>query len=389
MIDLVKQIHEQEANEEDILITDRHIVADRTMHLYRKATFKNCDIEIAPHNAPRFILEKDAVVVFEKCRFVGTLAKPVEGSSTHPAFISAPEDSAITFISCHMENPDSFISSAGAVNLHGCEISYRGSAVSGDDAYKSEGNNSLLMQYAEISKAFGVKMQDAGFTEKNPVGALACWFISADGGEVEMTDCILDCEKNSDYSVALAMEQGALRNCNISGAHKIGAGVLYNCTFDECITISLQVERGNGEATDCRFVNCHMIDTYESALTGCEITGLKDCLSLGLSTAEECSIRNIKPETDGMISLGGSELTNCLFENITLKDDFLLISADNDSSLTGCTFKTCRTTREDLQLISAGGYKGKVIKKWVEDDICYDCTGLDKIIHIESWEEDA
>ena len=47
MLELAKLIHSQQENDEDIVITDRHIVLDRTMRLYGEATFKNCDFEIA------------------------------------------------------------------------------------------------------------------------------------------------------------------------------------------------------------------------------------------------------------------------------------------------------------------------------------------------------
>lgn len=381
MIELAKLIHSQQENDEDIVITDRRIVLDRTMRLYGEMTFKNCDFEIAPRNDSRFILEAESSVTFEDCRFAGALAKPTGGSGVQRAIISGAEDSALTFIKCHMENADSFIHSDGAVNLHGCEISYSGNAASGDEAYKPVSGTPRYTPYAAIGAALS-----RSFAVKNPTGSLLFEFIRADGEEVELTDCTIDCEESDGFSVILPVEHGTLRSCTLRGVLQLEADVLENCTFENCVTVNLQTEDGNNEATDCRFTNCREIIAESADLTDCEFSGMRDNIALENSTAARCIFRDMTPHTDGILDLDSTELTDCTFENITLKKDFYLFDADNDSSLDGCTFKNCRTTRDDLQLVSTGGYRGKLRKKWVEDDICFGCIGLDKVIHLEVWE---
>ena len=114
---------------------------------------------------------------------------------------------------------------------------------------------------------------------------------------------------------------------------------------------------------------------------------MRDNIALENTSVTRCTFRDMAPHTDGIFNLDSADLTDCTFENVTLKNDFYLFDADNESSLDGCTFKNCRTTRDDLQLVSTGGYRGKLRKKWVEDDICYGCIGLYKVIHLEAWED--
>ena len=381
MKELVRLIHSQQENDEDIVITDRHILADRSLHLYGEALFRNCDIEIAPLGTPRFILDDEASVTFENCRFVGTLVKTSNGGMT-PAAITAREGSTLSFIGCHCRNLDSFILSDGEVNMHNCEIIYDGSAVSGDEAYK----NPHAAQSAAIGMASVRMVLEAGFMSGAPAGALLCRFISADSEDVELTDCRFDCRSNTECAVNLSLEHGVLRHCTLKGVYKLEANVLHDCTLEGCTAVSLQTEDETNEAENCRFINCGEIIAESADLTDCEISGLKGSIALENSSVVRCCFRNMTPTADGVFDLDSTELTDCTFENITLKNDHYLFDSDNDSSLDSCMFRNCRTTRDDLQLVSSGGYKGKLRKKWVEDDICSGCTGLDKVIHLESWE---
>ena len=382
MIELAKRIHTLQENDEDVVIEGQHITADRSMRLYGEITFKNCDVEIAPHSAPRFVIESEASVTFENCRFTGEIFDRSRDRGTHPPVITAPEDSTLTFTGCRMENPDDFIRSEGAVELRGCEIRYSGGTASADSTApagsSSPSGTVLLSPFSILQIPFAVR---------KPFGVPVCEFLRADGEDVELTDCTVDCGDNDAFSVIFPMEHGRLRNCRLKGVLQLEADALENCTLENCVTVSLQTEDGNNEATDCRFLNCREIICNYAGLTGCEIIGLRDNFAFENSSATRCTFRDMTPGTDGIIDLDESDMTGCTFENITLKDDRYLFDSDNESSLDGCTFKNCRTTREDLQLVSTGGYKGRLLKQWVEDDICSGCTGLEKVIHIESWEE--
>ena len=386
MTELAKLIHAQQENDEAVVITDRHITLDRTMHIYNDATFKNCDFEIAAHNEPRFVLEAEASATFENCRFVGILTKPSDGSSVHRAVISGAEGSAMTFIGCRMENADSFLYSEGAVNLHGCEIVYHGKAAAGDKAYKPVFKNPFMAQYMEIRQETSRAMQEAGFTAKNPAGALVCWFLSAEGNEVELTDCTVDCEVNGDYSVKISMEHGTLQSCTLKHVHEISADFLESCTLENCVIVNFQTEEGRNEALECRFIGCNEIYAMDAEFSACEFSDIRDEFVSENATLTGCTFCDMTPDTDGAIHIEKTRMDGCVFENITLKNDYYLFSADNDSELDDCTFHKCRTTRDDLQLVSAGGSVGKITRKWVEADICSDCTGLDKVIHLEKWE---
>ena len=381
MKELVKLIHSQQEDGEEIIdIADRHITADRTVHIYDETVFRNCEIEVISHNAPRFIIGEDVSVTFQSCRFIGTLKGQEDGA--HSPVISAEEGSSVTFQNCRFEDTDSILDSDGEVNFLGCEVTCGGKEAHNDKERETASDDQYLPRRSAAVGAIGAMV---AATAKMPFEASKCRLISADGEDVTIANCNFSCEPN-DCRVSLSAPHGDLQNCVLNGIYEIKADILRGCTVKNCITVNIQTEDGFNEATNCRFEDCDKIFATDATFSDCEITNLHSGFTLEESTVTKCAFHDITPDSDGMINLVNTDFNNCAFENITLKNDYYLISSDNGSSLNNCSFKNCRTGREDLELITNGEFEGFFQNRWVEDDICYGCTGLDRVIYLEDWE---
>lgn len=380
MTELAKLIHAKQENDDDVIITDRHVILNHTMRLYGDTEFRNCDFELAPYNDYRFIIENDANVTFENCRFTGMLAKPKDSLGSHRPVIRSSEESTLSFNSCRFENTDSFVRSEGPLTMDGCEIIYHGEAVSGDSEYKPVYNNPYMEPFMNAVNGLG------SVCGNRSDSFLMCWFISADSEDTEINSCSFECENNGDYKVKIKCEHGTVKNCTIGGIFEIEADIMDSCTCENCTTVNLQTEDGNNEASGCTFTGSNEILATDASFSNCIFSNIHESFSSNGSTVSGCTFRDLIPGNDGLFYLENTDFSDCSFENITLKNGYYLFRTDNDSSLDGCTFKKCRTTRDDLQLVSSGGFRSGFGRKWVEEDICTDCTGLDRVIHLEAWE---
>ena len=209
---LYEEAEERKKHHEDIVISDQEIRIGSIRHYYSKTIFKNCDFILDPYDPmfvlskdreppcelarsavmfwPLFLIEKDASVLFENCRFRSRLSIPYGGE--HPPFISAAENSTLTFINCSFKNVSSFIRSDGAVKLRGCEIVYM-------DSY-------IYRRDSDV---------------KDQTDAYPFFFIRANGEDVELTDCSFDCAKSYRFSVKLALAHGKLIDCKLKNVQKV------------------------------------------------------------------------------------------------------------------------------------------------------------------------
>ena len=178
--------------------------------------------------------------------------------------------------------------------------------------------------------------------------------------------------------------KGKITGCefyNFTGCRVANVLILVGTTFENCHRIEVG---GGGETTRvsrCRFIHCKEANVYDGIMECCEFVGLETAF-INLTSVVGCSFSVLKCDFDHIITLEDSNMENCRFEDIELTEDSYLIDATPESSVAHCSFKNCRTAREDLELVHSEGAKGFLFKKSVEYDIVdHDtCTGLDAVV---------
>ncbi|MDO4988158.1 MAG: hypothetical protein Q4E17_03925 [Synergistes sp.] len=228
MKELAKLIHAQLEDGADVVsVADRSIVIDRAMHFCGVTVFKNCDIEVdrGEETADYFVVEAGASVTFENCRFRDHRHK------IRAAVITGAKDSRLTFVGCRFEiwlsnslvsarpdgSPIMVIGSDGAVCLRGCEITYADWSTSGYDGE---------VFYFMIANGDDVEVTDSTFRCLIASVMMSCG--------CPLSGLELKERKGFVERAGIIIENGTMKNCTLKGLHKVVAGVLENCTLEDC-----------------------------------------------------------------------------------------------------------------------------------------------------------
>ena len=366
MKELVSLLREQISKTGSAVIKDRQILADRVLHLGGNVTFCNCDVQVGPNGS--FVTEEDANVAWENCRFVGTL-----NSADRPV-LSAPEESSIRFTDCRFENVGSLVCTDGALRMTNCEAACGGTVENVPPEEKP------VRMPPNAAAMFAMAMNRTS-------GEPYFRFVKADGEDVCLENCTFLFERSKAFTTALEADHAVLKGCTLQGISKLRAEELKSCKLESCDTIHLETEEGENSAVQCIFRDCRRIWVESGLLSACQIDAHRDYLHLQDTQMDACTVKNIRRKGGETLDLYNCEINGCRFENITLTDNADLISADPESSVNRCTFERCKTTNPDRQIIFCESEHRSLFGTTTEDeDICFDCVGLELVSRMEDWE---
>lgn len=181
--------------------------------------------------------------------------------------------------------------------------------------------------------------------------------------------------------------KGKILECkftNFTGCRVANVLYLTDSEFENCHRIEVG---GSGETTRvarCKFTDCKEVNVYDGTIELCVFRNI-ETMFVNMTHMIGCWFFDLKCDFDHIICLEDSNMENCRFDSVELKNDAYLIEAVGESMLEHCSFEKCGTTREDLELMHCEETKGRFFKKTVAFDIVdhHTCTGLDTVYRIE------